>query len=208
MSLLLEWSPLPTPPTVCTQRCSPRDHSASRMVPLRCSRQLPISLINQEMPAYMPPWAYQVRLHAAVDPPWSNLYHLLALISTTFLHRPHTPPWCFCPKPSLLPHQGLRTCCFLGLEFSFSQISSKRISSLPASVCSDRTLSWRPRWPPYVRSSSRLLPIPFLLLSSLLQMSSLECVCLLMSRLLPLVYTVGALADEIESLREINLPTV
>lgn len=142
------------------------------------------------------------------NPPWSNLYHLLALISTTFLLQPHTPPWCFCPKPSLLLHQGFRTCCFLGLAFSFSQMSSKCISSLPASVCSGRTLSWRPRWPPYIKSSSRLLSIPFLLLSSLLQMSSLECICLLMSRLLPPVYTVEALADEIESLREINLPTL
>lgn len=82
---------------------------------------------------------------------WSDMCPVLAPM-TPFFYANHThllPP---------LRHQGLCTCCFLELEFSFAQISSKLTSSIPANMCSNGTLAkGRLYQPPYLISSSQLL---------------------------------------------------
>lgn len=88
---------------------------------------------------------------------WGKLGGHLSILTGWAPHSPHIPPACSHlhgfllqlysppqgsrPLTSLLPQQGLCTCCSLGPEFSFIQISSTLSSSLPASTWSGGTLS-------------------------------------------------------------------
>ena len=120
------------------------------------------------MLAWTPTCAYWLSLHTAYNSQHdltcaTSLLSSLPLFYSNHARLLDVPG----PVPSLLPHQGgLCTCCFLGLELSFPQISSKLTSSLPASVCSNRTLSKTPSLTTLYKKqfSITLHPSPFCVL--------------------------------------------